>query len=244
MEMQSPLWRRHGIWFVVFVIIWIGTRYLPIQRIELSVWFLMFMFFMFPIFGMNELWLNWVKNASRSFVIFPRFFTSCNRPISHQVLGSGPEGMLPPHEAIEHGGSNSTFALRDHDVAIVASRAVEHFGKEKNIRVVHAPLTPVHDIESLRSYFASSVGMGKALGFLNKKSQAWVGLINSLWGEDHPENVKELEKFALKLDVLKGHRETVESEEEATLEAFRLLEAEAGRSLLGRLGERARRMLK
>ncbi len=211
---------------------------------EISVWFLMFAFIMLPTFGFNELWINWVRNASRSFVIFPKFFVSANRRISSHVLGSGPEGMLPPHEAIEYGGSNSTFALRDHDVAIIASKSVEVFGKTRNIRIVHAPITPVQDIEALRSYFASSIGAGKVLGFLNKKSQAWVGLINSLWGEDHPENLKEQEKFALKLDVLKGRREVVESEEEQTLEAFRLLEAESGRSMLGRLGEKMRRMLR
>ncbi len=224
-EIQVSGFKRYGWTLVIGIILWIALHYFNWQYVELNVWVLFFLFGVTPIFTLDRMFADLVRRGSASHVVFPEFTSSSSSRVSTQSLRSGPENVLPPTEAVLHGGANHVFALRDKTLAIVPRSAVRLFGKDKNVRLIYSPVSPV-TAKALGGYFGSVAGIAQQKGFVKPSSRGWLGLLNSQWGEDHQLNMRYQEAFALKLEMMSRRKEVVLSEEEVAIEAMRMLAEE------------------
>lgn len=226
--MQFSLWKRYGWIFIPVLIFWLLTHALPLPPFRINVWFWMFLLIMFPMFGLNEIWGDWFRHQSKTGVVFPEFKDSSNSRISSLSLDIDPTGAIPPYETILHNGTNSIFNLRDKSIAVVPVRSVELFGKQKNWRLIHAPVVPI-PADALVGFFGGSLNVAKEVSYIKEDSPAWFSLLNSLQGEDIPSNMQFMDEFRLHCIRIQQSRGMIETGEKELIESLKELHREMGK---------------
>lgn len=220
-KMQSSILGKWGPHLLTLYVGFALLKVIPIGIVSTNIWFWMFWLFVL-IFVLDDAWLSWVRDNSKNFVLFPEFASSAHQRISHHKLGVDPHGRIPPYETILFGGTHQVIDLRDKNISIVPGGAVEYFGKREGIRLVHSPVTPVDNVESLKGFFGGSYQLAKDVSYVGgAKSKGYFSLLNSLAGENTPGRLQAQQKYASDLEMVSKSIETISSGEKAIVDAIK-----------------------
>ena len=151
-----------------------------------------------------------IRNSSRSYVVFPDFKESTKMKRSIQMLSPDPEGKIPTYEGIPFGGANTGnmfISMRDTNLAVVKSAAVEKFGVGGYVRLIHAPVIPAPSAGALISFFGDIFNVAEKVALYDKKgSEGWFSLANIMEGENTPENARSQATIAAEMEEIKEAR--------------------------------------
>ncbi len=230
-QMLPSALRRYGPYLVAGFTIWVVLRVLlPLTPSTSNIWWHWMAPGFFLIFLIDDLLGAWTRYTSKNFVIFPGFYDSSHQQWSHDKLEVDAEGKIPPHETILFHGTHrgmEAIDLRDKHIAIVPVGSVEHFGVGERVRIVHAPIIPVENVDALSGFFGGSYGHSKRLSYIGRKGgEGYFSFLNMLLGENTPERAIAQHRYASVLEMSKKDIQTIASREEAIIESIRRTHAE------------------
>ncbi len=210
-SMQVSLIKRYGLFLLLGFFAYVIIRQIfPWPEVTIYIWYWLIWGGFGVLFMTEEGVMAWVRNNSRSYVVFPDFKESTKMKRSIQMLSPDPEGKIPTYEGIPFGGANTGnlfISMRDTNLAVVKSAAVEKFGKGGYVRLVHAPVIPAPSAGALIAFFGDIFNVAKEVALYDKKgSQGWFSLANILEGENTPDKLQAQARMAAEMEEIKEAR--------------------------------------
>lgn len=206
--MQVSLIKRYGLFLLLGFFAYVIIRQIfPWPEVTIYIWYWLIWGGFGVLFMTEEGVMAWVRNNSRSYVVFPDFKESTKMKRSIQMLSPDPEGKIPTYEGIPFGGANTGnlfISMRDTNLVIAKSAAVEKFGVGDYVRLIHAPLIPAPSAEALIAFFGDILNVAKLSKALHlvKDSEGWFSLANILEGENTPEALQFQAKLAAEMSEI------------------------------------------